>query len=363
MDSGNFMLIILGGGFFVGTFISFLLIFDKNRARVENIYLGIVVFLCSLNLIHPHLNLIFGEAPGLGSIGLSEPSQFLIVPLVWLYIRKHLSGNYRFDLRESIHFLPFLIVLTYIILPVSSRFESFSPYPLSSILLWVLLVIQAIFYMYFSMKLIVKVRDDLSNHLSSFKGLDLKWIQSFFHLFVALYTGYFIILVLIVHFNAFQEVRIILSAAFMLLIWIIGFRALRKERTIPQTLSVKTMELLDSGQVKSLVKKLDSIMVKEKIYLNPELTLNDLTEELNSTRNEISWVLNNSIGKNFYNYVNEFRVLEVIGLMKDQKRDYQKILALAFDAGFNSKPAFNAVFKKNTGKTPSEYRKDLKKEV
>jgi len=357
------MLIILGGGFFVGTFISFLLIFDKGRIHSENIYLGIVVFLCSLNLIHPHLNLIFGDAPGLGSIGLSEPSQFLIVPLVWLYIRKHLSGNYRFSLRESIHFIPFIIILTYIILPISSRIESFSGYPLSSVLLWVLLVIQSILYTYFSMKLIAKVRDSLSNELSSLKRLNLKWIQSFFHLFVVLYAGYFIILVLIVHFNAFQFVRIILSAAFMLLIWIIGFRALRKEPVIPQPESIKTTELLNSTEAESLIKKLEKIMGIEKIYLNPELTLNDLSDELDSTRNEISWVLNNSIGKNFYNYVNEFRVLEVIELMKDQKRDHQKILALAFDAGFNSKPAFNAVFKKITGTTPSEYRKTLNKEV
>lgn len=104
-------------------------------------------------------------------------------------------------------------------------------------------------------------------------------------------------------------------------------------------------------------------MEEERLYLDPELRLSDLVEHLGATRNQLSHVINQRLGKNFYDFVNEYRVREVLRLMDEKSRDSQKIIALAFDAGFNSKPAFNSVFKKHTGLTPSEYRQRKKKVV
>ena len=67
-------------------------------------------------------------------------------------------------------------------------------------------------------------------------------------------------------------------------------------------------------------------------------------------------MINQSFGRNFYDFVNGYRVREVLRLMEDGSRADDKMLTLAFDAGFNSKPTFNAVFKKITGRTPSDYR-------
>ncbi len=359
MNSQNFLLIILGGGFFVGTFISILLFFKQGKIHAENRFLGIVVFLCSINLVHPHLNLILGINPGLKNLGLNDPVQFLVVPLVWLYIRNHLKGNFKLKINDFFHFIPFVVVLFYLVLPLSTKLEALTIYPLSSILLRVFLIVQSVLYMQFSVKLILTVRKELGNQLSSFKGMDLKWIQSFFHMFVVLYFGYFAILFALVHFNAFQFVRIALSISFMFLIWILGFRALNRREPIPAPINIKSTPPLSNLDAEKLKELLEKAMENDRLYLNPELTLNDLAEKLKSSRNEISWVLNQSIGKNFYNYVNEYRVEEVIALMKDKERDHQKLLALAFDAGFNSKPAFNAIFKKVKGQTPSEYRKKL----
>jgi AraC-like DNA-binding protein len=73
-------------------------------------------------------------------------------------------------------------------------------------------------------------------------------------------------------------------------------------------------------------------------------------------------VINQNFNRNFYDFVNEYRVREVLRLMEDSSRVNDKMLTLAFDAGFNSKPTFNAVFKKITGRTPSDYRLKSRKQ-
>ena len=70
----------------------------------------------------------------------------------------------------------------------------------------------------------------------------------------------------------------------------------------------------------------------------------------------LSQVINAKLGKNFYDFVNEYRVEEVKRRLRDPKYTNLKILAIGMDAGFNTKSTFNAFFKKHTGLTPSQYR-------
>jgi AraC-like DNA-binding protein len=116
---------------------------------------------------------------------------------------------------------------------------------------------------------------------------------------------------------------------------------------------------VEADQIKA---QLVRSMEVEKLYLDPDLRLSDLVERLGATRNQLSYVINRHIGKSFYDFVNEYRIRRAVSLMNERSYDDKKIIAIAFDAGFNSKPAFNSVFKKQTGLTPSEYR-DRKKNM
>ncbi len=79
--------------------------------------------------------------------------------------------------------------------------------------------------------------------------------------------------------------------------------------------------------------------------------------ELGTHPNYLSQIINEKEGKSFYDFVNSFRVEEFKRLVKDSKNKQFTLLALAYDCGFNSKSSFNRYFKKNTGKTPSEFVK------
>jgi AraC-like DNA-binding protein len=113
---------------------------------------------------------------------------------------------------------------------------------------------------------------------------------------------------------------------------------------------------LKESDAEKYLNRLLRYMETKKPYLDVDLTIQDIAQALNIPRHYLTQVINEKLNKNFYQFINEYRVEEVKSLLKDI--DYHKytMTAIAFEAGFNSKSAFNSVFKEITGMTPSEYR-------
>lgn len=122
--------------------------------------------------------------------------------------------------------------------------------------------------------------------------------------------------------------------------------------------SVKRYEKssLDATLMDEYEKQLYKYIEKSKAYLNPELSLEDLAQQVKIPKHHLTQVLNERINKNFYVFINEYRIKEAVKKLNDIKNDIN-ILSLAFECGFNSKSSFNNYFKKVTGYTPSAYRK------
>ena len=98
-------------------------------------------------------------------------------------------------------------------------------------------------------------------------------------------------------------------------------------------------------------------METEKPFLNTSLTLPDLAASLKMPSHHLSRVLNEQLKLNFFDFVNQYRVEEVKTKMNDPNFAHLSILGIAFESGFNTKSAFNRVFKKITGMTPTEFKK------
>ena len=116
---------------------------------------------------------------------------------------------------------------------------------------------------------------------------------------------------------------------------------------------------LDDEVAEAYAAEAKELMEKEKLYRNPDLTLPVLAKKLKLSANTLSQVLNGHCGQSFYNFVNSYRLEEVVSMMRDPKFDDKSVLELIYEAGFKSKSTFNPIFKKWTGKTPSEYRKEI----
>ncbi|GGW39518.1 AraC family transcriptional regulator [Arenibacter certesii] len=104
------------------------------------------------------------------------------------------------------------------------------------------------------------------------------------------------------------------------------------------------------------IEELNHVMNIDKIYLDSKLGLAQLAEKIEISNNHLSFLLNEYIGKNFYDYINYYRVEEVKKRLKDPNYKRQTLSSIGGDCGFNSKSAFNRIFKNLTGKTPNEYQ-------
>jgi AraC-like DNA-binding protein len=114
---------------------------------------------------------------------------------------------------------------------------------------------------------------------------------------------------------------------------------------------------LDREHVPELLARLDTVTRLEKPWLEPDLTLAGLATRTGLSQHNLSQLLNEELGKSFFDYVNQHRVEEVKRCLLDPAYASQTILEIALASGFSSKTAFNSAFRQHTGTTPSEFRR------
>lgn len=116
---------------------------------------------------------------------------------------------------------------------------------------------------------------------------------------------------------------------------------------------------LTARQLDQFEKELAALMDGAKPYLEPQLSRQQLAQQLGLPPKGLSRLINERFGQNFSDFVNSYRVAEFKRLAGRQDNQHLTLLALAFEAGFNSKTTFNTAFKKQTGLTPAEYKQRL----
>ena len=115
--------------------------------------------------------------------------------------------------------------------------------------------------------------------------------------------------------------------------------------------------LLDKEVAATTKVKLQQLIETEKPYLNPDLSLRSLANLLDIHANQLSWLLNVGFGKNFNEFINQYRIETFKNIAPLPDNSHLTIEALAYDCGFNSKTVFNTYFKKETGHTPKQFLK------
>jgi AraC-like DNA-binding protein len=114
---------------------------------------------------------------------------------------------------------------------------------------------------------------------------------------------------------------------------------------------------LKPEQIVLYQKQLQVYMENEKPFLDPQLTLRRLAEQMTIPLHHLSQVINDKFGLNFNEFINNFRIAKAKQMLSDPKSKEYKLLTIAFEVGFNNKTTFNQVFKKKCGETPSEFRR------
>ncbi|MFM2361796.1 MAG: hypothetical protein RLZZ316_698 [Bacteroidota bacterium] len=118
-----------------------------------------------------------------------------------------------------------------------------------------------------------------------------------------------------------------------------------------QTQPQEKQQLLNNAALQTLVQ----YMQQQKPYLDEALSLTQLALQIKMPSTELSKLINTGTSQNFNDFINEYRVNEVIEKLKANEHHAQTFLGIAYDCGFNSKATFNRAFKKHTGLTPKDW--------
>lgn len=304
-------------------------------------------------------------------------------PMLLLYAKWMTTEQPRFDLKYLWHFAPFFVFLIASLIffgqsvmsgthgfLVIDRFVSFR------IVYAITFFVSITAYSVATFVVINRHQRRLKKLVSYSSGkITLQWLLG---LSITFYTGYVLMFIfggidIMTGFMPFDpyEISFIGLTLLTFLFGVFGFQqpAIFEEvvRYHPESIPTEVDDPkkyqrsgLKQEDVADYVNKIKKYMVIEKPYLNRDLTIYDLSDQLKIPRHILSEVINEHMGKNFYNLVNDYRVNEVKERMKNEDLQQLTILAIAYDSGFNSKSSFNTIFKEKTGQTPSEYLNTLK---
>ena len=114
------------------------------------------------------------------------------------------------------------------------------------------------------------------------------------------------------------------------------------------------------GKLRAILKELEHLMHHEKVFKQPDITIEKLSSHLNIHSRYLSQLINEVYQQSFPNFINKLRVEEAIRLFSDPQYERYSIEGISQEVGFQSKSSFNSAFKKFTGVTPGYFRKEMK---
>ncbi len=386
----------------------------RRRNRTANRILAVAMLAFTIYLLTSVYHAAGLEQTFPHFFGAAYPLPMLFGPLIYLYAVAASNRSRRLTWWDALHFVPFVLVVI-AALPVYlmsgadklafydalRRGESVGVTPLVD----PLKLVSGVTYATITLLFLRRHRQRIKDNYSSLEHVNLKWLVRLAASVAAIW--------LVAVANEFvpflkdprmQRGEDIIALAIALVVYGIGYMALRQseifrfdtaEYPIPAVLApppappaplpptepasapppvpaapepatrVPTPEPryersgLSAREAATLKSALLTTMDQHRPWRDSDLTLADLAQRLATTPHKLSEVLNSQLQQTFYDFVNGYRVRDVQRRIGSDDARNLTILSLALDAGFASKSTFNDVFKKHTGKTPSDYRRSV----
>ena len=282
---------------------------------------------------------------------------FLIGPLLYLYVSALLDQQFRLRIADAAHAIPFIVALVCSIVIVHQYSLFFIwKYP-GRIYFSGFILLQNIAYAAASLSVLTTHGLTVSSFLSYIDNSRLAWARFFIVGYIVLWA---VQLQLFVGWDVLQSpnwcpyaTSLYFLCAFLFFNGMV-YAGLKRPEMFHHTEKYRN-SVLKQEDKDTLLRRLLDTMETGKLYLDPSVTLTSIAQQLKVAPCSLSQVINESCGQNFRDFINSYRIEESKRLLL-QPDQHLNILGIALDAGFNSKSVFNAVFKKQTGLTPKEYR-------
>ena len=297
-----------------------------------------------------------------------------IAPTLYFSIVYFVTPNSVFQKKDYLHFIPLLcIVMIDIMLYYTTKgrqlLDILAGDSVSDRLLGTaVLIIPLSIYWYAAFRKLSQHQLNIEIFASSTENIDLVWLRNFLYGLVVLIVCCFNDIVKIAPNLIALTPICYAGSAFYLSYFIVQqveifpqkpIEAQRIQNLIEaqqQPIGERKQVLSEAHFIKAKTDLLN-IMTAQKPHLDSTLTLSKLADIVNITPHELSYTINTAFEDNFFGFINLYRVQESKIMLCTAEYKHLSVVGIAFEAGFNSKTAFNTAFKKITGMTPTEFQK------
>ncbi|TYR36641.1 AraC family transcriptional regulator [Sphingobacterium phlebotomi] len=339
---------LCGGSLFL---LTLLLLFNQPKAnKGANLFLGICSFFLSSVFIQLLLESVTLLEPVVPLLYFLEFGRWAILPCFFVAINLYISPD-QSPFKYFWHFIPTLILIA--LLPGGYVLPNFVIYTIRYFL-----YIQFLLYGIWTYVLLRKHRALLKNISADFHEVDLQWVLNIW--WGILLLG---VLSLIVRFtpslsplmDSFYLVGVLFFCYYALSQTAIYQLVDKEVAIIKEAVLCKDKERLTVEQVSFFKERLLNLMDRDKLYLDPTLTLPLLADKIGLSVHELSYVLNTGMDLNFYQFINGYRICYAKQLLRENTRNDYRIQEIFIRSGFNSKTTFYTAFKQEVGMTPKQY--------
>ena len=356
----NIFNIIILIGVFQGFVFGFMVFFNKNYRIPTNYFLVFTALALSFNNLQ-YLVLDIGIVE---SLYFQFPFEFIIMPMFYIFVNMYLK--IRSNRRDLILiFLPFLLSLLFRIIVKLNLFS------FSEAIIRLLVTAEEFLSLFFSCLMIILILRRIYRYERSkvkFNLLEIKaktkWLKQ--ALFIGITTCVFWLFVIkdsIARFekdlSVFYPLWIIIS---ILVYWIV-YKGIVQTRILNQRFDIRNDTINSLNSAKNLFDTNDNLFVKiegaiisEKLFLNPNLSLDVIADRFDVSVSHLSRVISKNSEYSFTDFINKLRINESKKMLTNEEYKNYTIEAIGYESGFNSKSNFYTAFKKETQTTPSTYR-------
>ncbi len=327
---------------------AFTLIFSRNNQLANRFLAGIILaFGLNLAMVWILSQSFFDQVPLLHL--LPYGIGFGLGPIIYLYI-KSLTSNEKLNywhllwlaadyIHSAYHWIYGRSFPDHIWHDIADKIGSVS-------------IFLIIYYLWISRKLILKYQTQLKQKLSNIEQQTLNWLNQFFLIFLIIIPLSIIIWILVLATDINVNNQVAAPVVHLIIIFWLGIGGIKQPQIVLKEISLSPSNET-SKEYHQHLELLVNCMESDKLYKLNDLNVRMLEDRLNLTAKQISEALNKGLGKNFYSFINDYRVNEFKSRVSET--NHLTLAGLAYECGFNSKTTFQRVFKEITGMRPSEY--------
>ncbi|MCS3871368.1 AraC-like DNA-binding protein [Chryseobacterium ginsenosidimutans] len=375
MDKDNFLGSVSLIGIFVVSFLALFLLTVKTKHKLGN---QLFAFFLIANAIDACKYLIHHIPDHFINLEVFRWSIVYLVPAsFYLYVMSVCYSNFRLKPKHLLHAIPFIAYNLNLISGVYFEtpdmkldfIKNMNQMPITH---FFQLLFELLFQVYFIASFLV-IRKSKTVYLENYTNPNISLINALHKITIVYYLLHFLVLLrwLVSFTIGLGEVRqwIVTLDGFTFLVctcWYLFialnnpefFRGVNSHlKPITEAVPKQKSSPIINDEKNKQIEFLKEFMIEKEPYLDSSLTIQDLSEQVKIPVKDLSTLINLYMDKHFFDFVNEYRIEKAMQILRDSSQKELTVLEILYHVGFNSKSSFNTSFKKYTGKTPTDYRK------